>query len=124
MTQDPQRPQPRSVLSAILRGLKGRCPVCGQGALFERYTTPTATCKVCGEDLARFQAADFAPYLVTFAVGFIFTPLTVLTVAKFPDNFAVIGLLLLSALGAALALLPVLKGAAIGLLWALDVQNA
>lgn len=123
MTQKVPTPPSRAVLQAVLRGLAGRCPVCGRGKLFATYITPIPKCASCGEDLSRYQAADFAPYLVTFAIGFVFTPMTFLVVAKFPDRFIPIVVLLLVALGAALALLPRMKGAAIGLLWSLDVQN-
>jgi uncharacterized protein (DUF983 family) len=107
---------------ALLRGLRGRCAACGKGRLLRNYIAPIATCSVCGEDLSRYQAADFAPYLVTFLVGLIFTPLTLVLTANGANDFA-LPLLLIAAVGCAMLLLPPIKGAALALLWALDETN-
>lgn len=78
---------------------------------------------MCGEDLDRYQTADFAPYLVTFFVGLVFTPLTfVLSLDETLADWALYATIA-AALATAIALLPRTKGAAIGLLWALDVPN-
>lgn len=106
------------------RGFVGRCPACGRGALLHGYIAPRAQCSDCGETLSRYQAADFAPYLVTFFVGLVFTPLTV-TVALSPANSnTLLAALMSAAVLSALLLLPRVKGAAIAMLWALDVPNA
>lgn len=114
---------PRPLLPAIGRGFLGRCPACGKGRMLERYLRPCSTCAACGEPLARYQAADFAPYLVTFVVGLVFTPITI-AVGLSGAGEQLLWLLTGAALLAALLLLPRMKGAAIGLLWALDVANA
>lgn len=108
---------------AIGRGLLGRCPACGKGALMRGFIDAASKCNACNEGLGQYQSADFAPYLVMFLVGAIFTPLT-LIVASNPDHspFA-IWFILAGALVTSLALLPRVKGAAIGLLWALNVHN-
>ena len=66
---------------ALQRGLRGRCAACGKGRLLRSYLTPNAECSECGEDLSRYQAADFAPYIVTFLVGLVFTPLALVLTA-------------------------------------------
>ncbi len=119
-----QTPAPTRALGrAIARGFIGRCPACGRGAVIRGYISPVATCNACGEDLARYQTADFAPYIVTFFVGLVFTPLTfVLSLDEALGDWALyvtIGAALLTAI----LLLPRTKGAAIGLLWALDIPN-
>lgn len=91
--------------------------------MLNAYLSPVATCGVCGENLAPYQAADFAPYSVTFFVGLIFTPLTVMTAMRDGANNWVLAALVGAALVSALLLLPRAKGAAIGMLWALDVHN-
>lgn len=86
------------------------------------YISPVPKCAVCGENLAPYQTADFAPYLVTFAVGAIFTPLIVaVSMSPAASDWEAI-LLGGAALGAALLLLPRAKGAVIASLWALDIQ--
>ena len=119
-----QTPAPARVLGrAIMRGFIGRCPACGRGPVIRGYISPVAACSVCGEDLARYQTADFAPYLVTFFVGLVFTPLTfVLSLEETLADWALYATIA-AALATAFVLLPRTKGAAIGLLWALDVPN-
>jgi uncharacterized protein (DUF983 family) len=107
---------------AILRGFRGKCPRCGRGQLLARYISPIAECTSCGEHLAPYQTADFAPYIVTFAIGLIFTPVAVaVSMSRYTSNWLV-ALLLLAAIASALLLLPRAKGGAIALLWALDIQ--
>jgi uncharacterized protein (DUF983 family) len=73
--------------------------------------------------LARYQTADFAPYIVTFFIGLVFTPLTfVLSLDEALGDWALY-LTVGAALLTAILLLPRTKGAAIGLLWALDIPN-
>ena len=124
MSPSPPPKAARSLLRAVRRGFVGRCPACGRGALLHGYIAPRAQCSACGEALSRYQAADFAPYLVTFFIGLVFTPLTV-TVALSPANSnTLLAALMSAAVLSALLLLPRVKGAAIAMLWALDVPNA
>ena len=109
------------LLQAVGRGFLGRCPACGRGAVLAGYIRPAARCLVCGENLARYQTADFAPYLVTFAIGLIFTPLIVVMALRDPQSPWILYAFMAGALINALVLLPRAKGAAIGILWALDV---
>ncbi len=111
------------MFAAIARGFRNRCPHCGKGQLLRGYVTPTGDCTACNERLARYQTADFAPYLVTFAIGLLFMPTTLwLSLHGFATG-ATVTVLVVSALTIALVLLPRMKGAAIGLLWALDVKT-
>lgn len=113
----------RTLSSAVARGFVGRCPCCGRGRLFRGYIRPAPTCRACGEDLTRYQTADFAPYLVVFVVGLVFTPLVLaMSLNSSLDDWALMPTLG-AALAVALVLLPRMKGAAIGLLWALDVKT-
>jgi uncharacterized protein (DUF983 family) len=116
-------PKPeRRLGQALHRGLRGRCPACGKGRLLRNYLTPNPTCGACGEDLSRYQAADFAPYLVTFLVGLIFTPLTLVMSGDRANDFTLPSLLL-AAVACAVLLLPPIKGAALALLWAVNETN-
>jgi uncharacterized protein (DUF983 family) len=91
--------------------------------LLRGYVTPVGDCPVCGERLAGYRTADFAPYLVTFAIGLTFIPIAVnVSLSTGVSNWLVAALVPL-ALTAALVLLPRMKGAAIGLLWALDIRG-
>ncbi len=101
----------------------GKCPACGRGPLLSGFIRPVAICATCAENLEPFQTADFAPYLVTFAIGLTFTPMILAAniLWNIPSNMSVtIGLS--AALVCAMILLPRAKGAAIGLLWSLDIR--
>lgn len=112
----------RNLVRALQRGARGRCPACGKGRLLRAYLRPVAECAECAEDLTRYQTADFAPYLVTFIIGLVFTPLALaLTAAGAGDSM--LPILLLGVLISALLLLPRMKGAALGLLWAVNETN-
>ena len=113
----------RHLRQAVQRGLRGRCPACGRGPLLRRYVSPQPSCNACGEDLSPYGTADIAPYLVTFVVGLIFTPLAVALTMSGKLSEAGIWPILAAALLCALILLPRMKGAALGLLWALDVRS-
>jgi uncharacterized protein (DUF983 family) len=117
-------PRARKLGPALLRGWKRRCPACGQGALLKGYLAPVSTCSACGEALGRYHAADFAPYIVTFLVGLVFTPISVFASLSYGDNIWLLSAVVAAALASALWLLPHIKGAAIAMLWAVDVHNA
>lgn len=107
----------------MMRGLRGRCPRCGEGRLLRGYIAPVERCSVCHENLAPYRTADFAPYLVVFVVGLVFTPMIVglsLSGASSNDVVWAVGAI---AIVTALVLLPRAKGASISLLWALDIQS-
>jgi len=122
MSLSDPRERKRDVVRALLRGLLGRCPQCGRGRLIIGYIAPVSTCSVCGEALAPYQTADFAPYLVVFVVGLIFTPLIVLLSLSSTGNGEA-AVVAAAALASALILLPRAKGAAVALLWALDIRS-
>ena len=108
----------------LKRGLAGRCPVCGKGTLLEGYVRPKAQCAACGVDLLQFRADDAPAYFTILIVGHIVIPaMLTVEIAYHPP----VGLhwmlwipltLLLSFL-----LLPRIKGALIGLQWALKVKS-
>ncbi|MGD2132320.1 MAG: DUF983 domain-containing protein [Maricaulaceae bacterium] len=72
-------------VNPIAAGLKGRCPVCGEGDLFAGYLTVASECESCGADLSKADSGDGPAVFVMFVVGFIVVPLAlVLEVALSP----------------------------------------
>ena len=67
----------RPLRSAVLRGLKGRCPACGEGAMFARFLKPSAACSACGQPWNVSQADDFPAYIVILLLGHILVPLMI-----------------------------------------------
>lgn len=105
-----------------MRGFRGRCPRCGEGRLLAGYIAPVAECAVCGEHLAPYLSGDLGPYFVTFAIGLTFTPVLVNLSMSGNVREGLVLVVAAVAVACALILLPRAKGAAIGALWALDIQ--
>lgn len=135
MTHVPDAPAPewrpvrtsdkRDVWQAMRRGMAGRCPSCGQGKLFYKYLKVTPTCPVCGEVLSHHRADDAPPYVVITIVGHIVL-FGIMYVESRMVNFSYLTHLLIwppIALAMSLALLPPVKGALIGLQWALRMHG-
>ena len=55
----------------ISTGLRGQCPRCGQGRLFEGFLTPRARCTACDLDYGFADAGDGPVVFVILIVGFI-----------------------------------------------------
>lgn len=67
MARNYQYPQ----LSPVSTGVAGRCPLCGQGKLFDGYLTTAKACKACGLDYAAFDSGDGPAVIIILLVGFI-----------------------------------------------------
>ena len=74
MTDMPRR-WPHGILGAIGRGLRGKCPACGEGRLFRAYLKVADNCPACGEELHHHRADDFPAYLVIIITGHILVPI-------------------------------------------------
>jgi uncharacterized protein (DUF983 family) len=112
---------------SMLRGLRGRCPHCGEGKLFYRYLKVEPVCQTCGHDLDRYPADDGPAYFTVLLVGHLvivpflifFAPL----IWKAPVLILVPSALIAVA-AITLLTLPVVKGAFIGLTYALNISRA
>jgi uncharacterized protein (DUF983 family) len=71
------------VASALYTGLRGLCPKCGQGKLFDGYLTLVKNCAVCGEPWAETDIGDGAAVLIIFVVGAIVGGLALWTEMRF-----------------------------------------
>jgi uncharacterized protein (DUF983 family) len=108
----------RPAWPAILRGLKLRCPKCGEGALYRSFLKPTEACPHCGESFAHIRTDDIAPWLTILVVGHIVVPLALWSEQSFspPLWLSMTVWPLLSAIGM-IAFLPRAKGAVLGMMW-------
>jgi len=59
----------RNVWTALRRGLRCRCPRCGEGKLFRAFLKVDDHCSVCGQDFTPHRADDLPAYLVIVIVG-------------------------------------------------------
>lgn len=74
-----RRPQPAlyaapPLKTAILRGIRNRCPICGEGKVFQGYLRVVPECENCGAPLGTLRADDAPPYFTIFLVGHLFIP--------------------------------------------------
>jgi uncharacterized protein (DUF983 family) len=114
----------RSWKLAMLRGSRGKCPSCGTGPLFTKFMKVAGTCGHCGEALHHQRADDAPPYFTIFIVGHILVPLVFIVERVWQPSFLVHAALWLPVtLGLTFALMPIVKGAVIGLQWALGMHG-
>lgn len=114
----------RSWKQALWRGFKRKCPNCGEGALFKTYLGLNKTCPHCQEDLSHAQADDAPPYFTMLIVGHVVVPGLWLTERRYSPPIALeLGFWLLVTLVLTLWLLPRVKGAIVGLQWALKMHG-
>ena len=110
--------RPGSFTTALLRGLRGRCPCCGEGHMFRAYLKVDDRCPKCGEALYHHRADDFPAYLVIVLVGHIVVPLAMwVEIAYSPSYWVHAALWGPLILGLALGLLQPIKGAVVALQW-------
>lgn len=108
----------------MVRGFVHKCPACGKGHMFRAFLKVADTCDHCGEELHHQQADDAPPYFTMFIVGHIVIPL-VLVAEKLwhPPLMVHFILWTLVTLGLTFALMPAVKGAIVGLQWALRMHG-
>lgn len=123
-TNRAETPPRRDLKQAMLRGLRGRCPACGEGKLFRAYLKTNDVCPACGLELHHHRADDFPAYLVIVIVGHIVVPLVVAVEQNFSPPYLVhLAVWLPLTLGMSLALLQPVKGAIVGLQWAFRMHG-
>jgi len=108
-----------NVWTGIARGLRRTCPTCGRGALFRGFLTVRPRCPDCGADNSIYPSDDLPPYATILIVGHLIVPAFFYVDRAFEPAIwleCAIWLPLTTLL--TLALLPIVKGAAIGLCWA------
>ncbi len=122
-TAEPARP-PRPLLAAMTAGFRLRCPACGKGQMFRAFLKVADSCPVCAQELHHHRADDAPPYFVMMIVGHIVVPLVLVVETSYrPDFWLHLAIWPPLALGLALLLLPRVKGAIVGLQWALGMHG-
>ena len=114
----------RNLWTAMARGFLGKCPNCGKGRLFASYVKTVEQCDHCGEELSHHRADDLPAYLVVVIVGhvvlgafMIFEPASTLSLGQQLAIWIPLTVVL------AIALLRPVKGAIVGLQWALYMHG-
>ena len=114
----------RSLATAVLNGMKMRCPHCGKGHLFRAYLKVADTCDVCGEELHHHRADDAPPYFTMLIVCHFVVAGVMMVEDYFHPNYWVHILMWFPlTIGMSLWLLPRVKGTLVGLQWALRMHG-
>ena len=114
----------RPVWNAMFNGLCGRCPKCGNGKLFASFIKTVEVCENCGERIDHHRADDLPAYIVVFIVGHLvvggFMGVEAnSTLALWQHLIIWVPLTIILAL----ALMRPVKGAIVGLQWALYMHG-
>ncbi len=114
----------RNVWQAMGRGLACACPSCGKGRIYGKFLKVNPVCSVCGTELHHQRADDAPPYFTMFIVGHIIVGGVLAVERAFaPATWVHMALWLPLTVILSLVLLPMVKGALIGLQWALRMHG-
>ncbi len=115
---------PRDTLAAMIRGMKLKCPKCGVGRMFSAYLKVADHCPACGEALHHQRADDAPPYFTMFIVcHIVIAGVLMAEKALAPSFWTHIIVWFPITIGMSLILLPMIKGALIGLQWSLRMHG-
>lgn len=109
---------PASLVKAMMRGARGRCPACGSTPLFPRFLKPMLLCPACRQDWSHQRADDFPAYVAILVTGHILAPLIIRLVTHTDLSVgAMMVLVSVLALILMIGLLQPAKGAIIAVQW-------
>jgi uncharacterized protein (DUF983 family) len=116
--------QERSIWAGIRRGLRGKCPACGRGPLFSAYLKVASVCAACDHKVGLYRADDGPAYFTILIVGhLVIGPMLFLEfVRSWPVGW-VLAIVIPCIIGLALFLLPRVKGAFVGVQWAVGDRS-
>ena len=114
----------RDLWSSLKRGFRGRCPRCGEGKLFRAFLKVDNRCSVCGLDFTPHRADDLPAYLVIVIVGHIVVPMILWIETDYAPSVPLqLSIYLPLTLILSLLLLQPVKGAVVGVQWALRMHG-
>jgi len=104
--------------TAMLRGLKGRCPKCDQAPLFRAYLKPVTHCAHCEMEWSEVRADDGPAWATMLVVGHLLAPFFhfIIFNESLP-SWAPAVIMSIAAIILSLLILPRMKGLFMGLVW-------
>lgn len=116
--------EPRDVPQAVIRGLRERCPACGEGHMFRAYLKVVDECPRCHEELHHHRADDAPPYFTILIVAHVVVGgILAMEQAFRPADWLQAAIWVPVTLIMSLLVLPRVKGALVGLQWALRMHG-
>jgi uncharacterized protein (DUF983 family) len=123
-TRDSASAEKRDVWTAMKRGFRCRCPRCGEGKLFRAFLKVDNNCSVCNLDFTPHRADDLPAYLVIVIVGHLLVPVILWIETDYsPPVWLQLSIYLPFTVIASLLLLQPVKGAVVGMQWALRMHG-
>jgi uncharacterized protein (DUF983 family) len=123
-TRDSVPTEKRDVWTAMKRGFRGRCPRCDEGKLFRAFLKVDNHCSACGLDFTPHRADDLPAYLVIVIVGHLLVPVILWIETDYsPPVWLQLSIYLPFTVAASLLLLQPVKGAVVGMQWALRMHG-
>ena len=111
-------------MGATVFGWRQCCPACGNGALYGSYLKVETACSICGQELHHQRADDAPPYFTMLIVAHVVVGSALSVERQYrPEMWVHMLLWLPATIGLSLWLLPRIKGALIGLQWALRMHG-
>lgn len=108
--------KPEGSNAAVWRGMAGKCPRCGQGKLFSGYLKIVDECSVCGLKFHGHDVGDGPVVPILMLVGAVIVGLALwVEFAYEPPVWVHLAIWLPLSAALTLAVLPVMKGMAVGL---------
>ncbi len=109
---------------SIFRGMRHRCPACGNSRLFWRYLKVVDRCEGCDHSLSQYPADDGPAYITIVLVGhLIVAPLLLFPIVWESDPRWSLPIMLSTMAAVTLWALSRVKGGWIGLMYALGVND-
>jgi uncharacterized protein (DUF983 family) len=113
------------MLTAIGRGLMGRCPACGKTHIFNGFLRVVPECTVCSAPLGLARADDAPPYFTILITGHIVVPLLFMVDRMGePPIWVMSAIFLPLTFFLALGLLRPIKGGTVGLMLNLNMLKS
>ncbi len=123
-TASPATVEEVAAVPAMKRGFRGHCPACAKGRLFGRFLKVADRCEACGTELHHHRADDLPPYVVITIVGHLIGYGIFMTETKMEmPLWAHLAIWPLLTIVLAMLLLQPVKGAVVGLQYALGMHG-
>lgn len=119
----PPWPDP-PIATALMRGLRGLCPACGQTHIFNGYLRVRPQCMACSAPLGEVRADDAPPYFTIFIVAHVVVGLMLVVERAYePPYWLQAAIWVPVTIILCLALLRPIKGATVGFMLKLGMMK-
>lgn len=115
----------RKLWLSIRRGLRGRCPNCGDARLFRTYLKQVDNCGFCNEAWSEIRSDDAAPWLTILIVGHLMAPVMIHMIKhQYFEPWVSAAILIPIIVGLSLLILPFAKATFMAAIWALRANSS